>query len=434
MRSQKKRNAKFYSVDTTLLDNAIEVLNNLITDVTSHVRHELNNGTIERIKSTGQESYVKIKGVEKELTRATYRDRIQHILDKYNVVPKIKGYERDVVGYVLERYGGYSQRNNRGKKTGKIPSINIKGKSIYYKNPFVKLNTEQKILSFTTMVGSVTVPYKSSLRDNNLTAEQKSGKKNVAGNLKLKQNNVGEFMVAYDTSFDTAYEPIGFISYDHNMQQLLWIVCNLPIFDNNSHTLPTPDEIVELCDQIRHDNDIINDRNKKVPERKYRTKDRTKARKRRDINHRKLNTCIGIIAQMLIDAAVERKYLLCIDGVATGATTGTFGQDHLIEELKKRCENQKIPYYIIPPAYTSQRCSKCKEVDPDNRKAVDEFKCVHCGHEEGAHINAAKNIAWEGARLYKYKWPCGNYTRWSGDTWEKQAKEGKKLYLTALSI
>lgn len=46
----------------------------------------------------------------------------------------------------------------------------------------------------------------------------------------------------------------------------------------------------------------------------------------------------------------------------------------------------------VNPSYTSQTCSVCGHVDKDNRKTQDKFKCVSCGHEENADLNAAKNI------------------------------------------
>jgi putative transposase len=46
----------------------------------------------------------------------------------------------------------------------------------------------------------------------------------------------------------------------------------------------------------------------------------------------------------------------------------------------------------IEPRYTSQKCSKCGKVSPDNRKTQSEFSCVSCGYEENADMNAARNI------------------------------------------
>jgi putative transposase len=50
----------------------------------------------------------------------------------------------------------------------------------------------------------------------------------------------------------------------------------------------------------------------------------------------------------------------------------------------------------VPAAYTSQRCSACRTVDPDNRESQAVFRCTTCGHEENADVNAAKNVLADG--------------------------------------
>jgi len=46
----------------------------------------------------------------------------------------------------------------------------------------------------------------------------------------------------------------------------------------------------------------------------------------------------------------------------------------------------------VPAAYTSQRCSVCRQVDPKSRESQAVFRCTHCPHTEHADVNAAKNI------------------------------------------
>jgi putative transposase len=48
----------------------------------------------------------------------------------------------------------------------------------------------------------------------------------------------------------------------------------------------------------------------------------------------------------------------------------------------------------VPAAYTSQRCSACGHVAPENRKSQAVFACVACGAGPcNADVNAARNIA-----------------------------------------
>lgn len=46
----------------------------------------------------------------------------------------------------------------------------------------------------------------------------------------------------------------------------------------------------------------------------------------------------------------------------------------------------------VNPAYTSQECSKCGHTCKENRVTQSIFKCVSCGHEDNADLDAAKII------------------------------------------
>lgn len=50
----------------------------------------------------------------------------------------------------------------------------------------------------------------------------------------------------------------------------------------------------------------------------------------------------------------------------------------------------------VPAAYTSQRCSACRTVDPESRESQAVYRCTTCGHTENADVNAAKNVLADG--------------------------------------
>jgi IS605 OrfB family transposase len=55
-----------------------------------------------------------------------------------------------------------------------------------------------------------------------------------------------------------------------------------------------------------------------------------------------------------------------------------------------------VPVVFVPPAYTSQTCSRCRHIHPEKGKSYrngKKFKCGHCGLEHDADVNAAINIA-----------------------------------------
>ena len=56
-------------------------------------------------------------------------------------------------------------------------------------------------------------------------------------------------------------------------------------------------------------------------------------------------------------------------------------------------EREGIKVRYVDPAYTSQTCSRCNNLDRENRQTQDKFKCNKCGFELNADHNAAINIA-----------------------------------------
>ena len=59
----------------------------------------------------------------------------------------------------------------------------------------------------------------------------------------------------------------------------------------------------------------------------------------------------------------------------------------------------KTNVHRINPAYTSQTCSSCGNVDSQNRRTQSHFECVRCGHTENADLQASKNILELGHQL-----------------------------------
>ncbi len=47
---------------------------------------------------------------------------------------------------------------------------------------------------------------------------------------------------------------------------------------------------------------------------------------------------------------------------------------------------------FVPPQHSSQECSECGHVAPENRPTRDIFRCVACGHAEHADVNSAKVV------------------------------------------
>jgi putative transposase len=61
-------------------------------------------------------------------------------------------------------------------------------------------------------------------------------------------------------------------------------------------------------------------------------------------------------------------------------------------QLQYKLEWSGGTLHAVPPQYTSQTCSECGHVSPNNRKSQSEFCCESCRYIANADENAAKNI------------------------------------------
>jgi len=63
-----------------------------------------------------------------------------------------------------------------------------------------------------------------------------------------------------------------------------------------------------------------------------------------------------------------------------------------LEKLERTCEENRVLFTKVPPAYTSQTCPVCHFRHKDNRRN-ERFQCLECSYEEHADIVGAINIA-----------------------------------------
>lgn len=61
----------------------------------------------------------------------------------------------------------------------------------------------------------------------------------------------------------------------------------------------------------------------------------------------------------------------------------------MLEHISRKYD---ISVSTVHSSYTSKQCSKCGCIDDGNRLSQEEFKCVECGYENNADVNAAINI------------------------------------------
>jgi len=88
-----------------------------------------------------------------------------------------------------------------------------------------------------------------------------------------------------------------------------------------------------------------------------------------------------------------------------------FGEFRRLLEYKGKLYGCEV--VAVPPHYTSQRCSACGHVAPKggNRVSQSEFRCLSCGHEANADLNAAINILRAASSSDLVKNACGEDVR-----------------------
>lgn len=67
--------------------------------------------------------------------------------------------------------------------------------------------------------------------------------------------------------------------------------------------------------------------------------------------------------------------------------------------LAAKAESAGRTIIAVDPRHTSQRCSQCGHVAKENRVTQAEFRCLSCGHQAHADVNAAQNILRAGLAL-----------------------------------
>ena len=68
------------------------------------------------------------------------------------------------------------------------------------------------------------------------------------------------------------------------------------------------------------------------------------------------------------------------------------GWGQLLRYVAYKAEDAGRQVIAVDPRHSSQRCSSCGHTDAGNRRTQAQFRCLVCGHEAHADVNAAINI------------------------------------------
>ena len=125
-------------------------------------------------------------------------------------------------------------------------------------------------------------------------------------------------------------------------------------------------------------------------------KTRDKVSKFRDTYNHKVSKNIVDVAVKYNCGTVQMENLSGFSEQQSETFLKNWSYFDLQNKTKYKCEEKGIKFVLIDPKYTSKRCSHCGCIDDANRDCKGsqaKFKCVTCGHEENADVNAARNIS-----------------------------------------
>ena len=137
-----------------------------------------------------------------------------------------------------------------------------------------------------------------------------------------------------------------------------------------------------------------------VARRKKRSKRRAVAKRRVAKTARRIAQIRHNFAHCVSRAVADAAGTIVVEDLNVKAMTKKGGSRKLNREiratgwsqLRQMLDYKAANVTAVNPAYTSQTCHECGAVDKRSRRSQSEFRCVHCGHEGNADVNAALNI------------------------------------------
>lgn len=126
------------------------------------------------------------------------------------------------------------------------------------------------------------------------------------------------------------------------------------------------------------------------------------SRYRRDVNHQISKQLVAVAKDT--DRGIALEDLKGIRDRTTvrkqqRAKMGSWAFDQLRSFVEYKARLAGVFTVTVDPRNTSRTCNQCGHCEQANRKSQAKFKCLSCGHETLADLNAARNIAFR-ARVH----------------------------------
>jgi len=305
----------------------------------------------------------------------------------------------DILWHVVERYKSFNNRNKKFPKNG----VQIKSnKAMNFKDGKLKVNAAEKTITVKTLKKGeeITLYFEGSYYDNlHLVEDTWRGGNIVFNSLEERADNELVLMVEDEKEF---YSPTHIIGMDVNRKDENWVTFS-EVMGDGGVRLPKPANIANL-EKIR---DELNEklRPKKNAEVKYKLNSAQRRKMYGRVQRKMANRHTAIEEAMTpILESFKNKYEgevgFAIDGVATGRMNNSFGQEDVRDVCVRWCLKNEVPFVIVPPQYSSQRCPECGEFHKQDRKTSNTYVCPSCGYfNENCDLVGALNIGAHGKYL-----------------------------------
>jgi len=327
------------------------------------------------------------------------KEIIESVLSEDELENMQKSAMDDILWHVVERYKSYKNRNKKFPKNG----IQIKSsKAMNFKDGKLKVDAENKTITIKSLKKNeeIILPFADSYYDNlDLVDNTWRGGNIVFNSLEARADNELVLMVEHEKEF---YEPTHVIGMDVNMKDENWLTFSEEM-ENGGVTLAKPLNISEI-EKVR---DTLNAklRPKKKDEVEYKLNSAQRRKMYRRLQKKMVNRYTAIEESLKsVLESFNKKYegqlAFAIDGVATGRSKNSFGQEDVRDIIVRWCLKNEVPFVIVPPQYTSQRCPDCGEFHKQDRKTSNTYLCPSCGYfNENCDLVGAVNIKVHGEFL-----------------------------------
>lgn len=214
-------------------------------------------------------------------------------------------------------------------------------------------------------------------------------KKSQGGNLKFNEKQ-NAFILTQRLTFKSnwKYKPKGFLGFDINKSPESFIFFSKTIEFNGEKT-----KVIKK-----------NKLNKKIQFLENQLKDvnsekglRSKAKR----IHKKLKQLYRCVILEILNYCKKNQLAICIDDLTTGERNGSFGQDKIRSLMVEICEQENIPFVLVPTPYTTRICNSCGHVHPKIDLDTRKFNCQKCNKFLIRDENSAKNIETIGKEIWE---------------------------------